>query len=90
VLVALYRPEALNRAEGHWHKTPLHLARQLMAVLIHWFPARRFILVGDGAYASHELARFCYRHRRYVTLVSRFHKDAHPRGLLLTESAKES
>jgi len=76
VLVALYRPEDLNRAEGRRHKTPLHLARQLMAVLIYWFPARRFILLGDGGYASHELARCCYRHRRHVTLVSRFHNDA--------------
>ena len=76
VLVALYRPEDLNRAEGRRHKTPLCLARQLMAVLIHWFPARRFILLGDGGYASHELTRFCYRHRRHVTLVSRFHNDA--------------
>ena len=76
VLVALYRPEDLNRAEGRRHKTPLCLARQLMAVLIHWFPARRFILLGDGGYASHELARFCYRHRRHVTLISRFHPNA--------------
>jgi hypothetical protein len=76
VLVALYRPETLNRAEGRRHKTPPQLARQLMAVLIHWFPARRFILLGDGGYASHELARFCHRHRRHVMLVSRFYKDA--------------
>lgn len=76
VLAALYRPEALNTAEGRRHKTPPALARQLTAVLIHWFPARKFILLGDGGYASHELARFCHRHRRHVTLVSRFHKDA--------------
>lgn len=76
VLAALYRTEALNRAEGRRHKTSPQLARQLMAVLIHWFPGRKFILLGDGGYASHELARFCHRHRRHVTLVSRFHKDA--------------
>jgi len=46
------------------------------AVLTHWFPAREFILLGDGGYASHERARFCHRHRRHVTLVSRFHQDA--------------
>jgi hypothetical protein len=80
VLVALYRPEDLNRAEGRRHKTPLGLARQLTAVLIHWFPDRRFILLGDGGYASHELARFCWRHRRHVTLVSRFHKGANLYG----------
>jgi len=76
VLCALYRPEELNTQEGRRHKTPIHLARQLTATLIHWFPARKFILVGDGGYASHELARFCYLHRRQVTLVSRFHPQA--------------
>jgi DDE superfamily endonuclease len=76
VVCALYRSRELNQAERHRHKTPIQLARQLVAVLIHWFPERKFILVGDGGYASHELARFCHRHRRHVTLVSRFHPKA--------------
>jgi hypothetical protein len=76
VLCALYRPKELNRAEGHRHRTPIRLAMQMVAAMIHWFPARKFILVGDGGYASHELARFCHRHRRHVSLVSRFHADA--------------
>ena len=76
VLVALYRPEALDREEGRRHKTAPHLARQLMAVLIHWFPERKFVFLGDGGYASHDLARFCHRHRQHATLVSRFHGDA--------------
>jgi hypothetical protein len=76
VLAVLYRPKELNQAEGRRHKTAPQLARQLMAVLIHWFPGRKFIFLGDGGYASHELGRFCHRHRRHATLVSRFHKDA--------------
>jgi len=76
VLVALYRPKELSQAERRRHKTAPDLARQLMAVLIHWFPQRKFIFLGDGGYASHELARFCRRHGRHATLVSRFHKDA--------------
>ena len=76
VLCALYRPEELNEKEGRRHKTPIHLAQQLIATLIHWFPERRFILVGDGGYASHALAAFCYHHRQHVTLVSRFRPDA--------------
>jgi hypothetical protein len=76
VLAALYRPEDLNRAERRRHKSAPHLARQLMAVLMHWFPQRRFVFLGDGGYASHELARFCHRHRRHATLVSRFWSDA--------------
>ena len=27
-------------------------------VLIHWFPQRKFVFLGDGGYASHELADF--------------------------------
>jgi hypothetical protein len=76
VLCALYRPEDLNKKEKRRHKTPIDLSRQLMALLIHWFPQRKFILVGDGGYASHALARFCHRHRRHVTLISRFPSDA--------------
>ena len=76
VLAALYRPEELNTVEGRRHKTPPQLAQQLMAVLIHWFPQRKFVFLGDGGYASHDLAMFCYRHRRHATLVSRFHGDA--------------
>jgi hypothetical protein len=76
VLCALYRSEELNKSEGRRHKTPIALAMQLMATLIHWFPDRKFTLVGDGGYASHELARFCHRHRRHVTLISRFHPEA--------------
>ncbi|MDY7009765.1 MAG: transposase [Planctomycetota bacterium] len=62
--------------KGRQHKTPLDLARQLMAVLIHWFPERKFVFLGDGGYASHELARFCRRYSRHATLVSRFRGDA--------------
>jgi hypothetical protein len=76
VLVALYRPEELDAEEKRRHKTAPHLARQLMAILIHWFPERKFVFLGDGGYASHDLARFCHRHRQHATLVSRFHGDA--------------
>jgi hypothetical protein len=76
ILAALYRPRELNDAEGRHHKTAPDLARGLMAALIHWFPERTFVFLGDGGYASHELARFCFRHRSHATLVSRFHGDA--------------
>jgi hypothetical protein len=77
VLCALYRTRELDQREGRRHKTPIVLARQLVATLMHWFPRRRFILLGDGHYASHELARFCRRHRRRLTLVSLLHPRAH-------------
>lgn len=72
VLVALYRPRKLNEAEGRRHKTAIDLARGLMAVLMRWFPDKRFVFLGDGGYASHEFARFFHRHRRRAALVSRF------------------
>jgi hypothetical protein len=53
------------------HKTAVILARQMMATLLHWFPDRRFILLGDWGFASHDLALFCHNHRDRVTLVAR-------------------
>jgi len=75
VLAALYRPEALNKKEGRRHKTPIQLARGLMSILLNWFPDKKFVLLGDGGYASHDLARFCYRHRHRLALVSKFGPD---------------
>jgi hypothetical protein len=81
VLCALYRTREVdvNEQEGRRrrHKTPIVLARQLIATLMHWFPQRRFILLGDGHYASHALAAFCWRHRKRLTLVSLLHPRAH-------------
>jgi hypothetical protein len=50
--------------------------RQLLAVLVHWFPERQFIFAGDGGYGTHELARFAARRRGRLQLVSRFYADA--------------
>ena len=72
VLVALYRSPDWDRQHGRRHKTPARLLRQLVALLLHWFPHRRFTLTADGNYGSHEMARFAHRHRRRLTLVSRF------------------
>jgi hypothetical protein len=52
------------------------LLRQLVALLLHWFPHRRFTLTADGNYGSHEMARFAHRHRRRLSLVSRFVPEA--------------
>ncbi len=72
VLVALYRSPAWDRQHGRRHKTPARLLRQLVALLLHWFPHRRFTPTADGDYGSHEMARFAHRHRRRLALVSRF------------------
>ena len=57
------------------HKTPAVLARQMLAVLLHWFPNRKFILLGDWGFASHDLALFCHRHADQVTLIGRMRSD---------------
>jgi hypothetical protein len=72
VLVALYRTPEWDQAHARRHKTPARLLRQLTAVLLRWFPGRRFVLAGEGGFGSHEMARFAHRHRRRLTLVSRF------------------
>ena len=76
ILVALYRSKKWNRKHGRRHKTPSALMRQLLAVLIRWFPQRKFLFSGDGGYGTHELSRFAHRHRSRLTLVSRFYRDA--------------
>ena len=76
------RPKAERRARrkapapGRRHKTPSELMRQLLAVLIHWFPDRQFVFAGDGGYGTHALALFAHRHRRHVNMVSLFYADA--------------
>src|SRR4051812_5547220 len=64
------------RAAASRHKTPSELMRQLLAVLIHWFPDRQFVFAGDGGYGTHALARFAHRHRRHLSVVSLFYPDA--------------
>ena len=65
VLAAWFRNRALCERQGRRFKSRPQIARQLLAVMIHWSPRRRFILLGGGGFATHELAWFC--HRRHVT-----------------------
>jgi len=71
LLCALYRSAALDQKEHRRHQTPCELARHLLAVLLHWFPQRRFIALGDGGFASHDLAWFAHRHRDRLTFIAR-------------------
>jgi hypothetical protein len=72
VLIALDRSPQWDREHSRRHKTPARLLRQLTLMLLRWFPHRHFTLAGDGGYGSHEMACFAHRHRRRLTLVSRF------------------
>jgi hypothetical protein len=71
ILVALYRPEPTGRR----HKTPPELLRQLLRVLLRWFPQRPLVCVADGNYATHDLARLAARHPDRLTYVSHFYAD---------------
>lgn len=75
VLCALYRSPEENKKRGHRHKTPCDLMRQLLCVLLRWFPQRKFVFSGDGGYGTHPLTRFASGQPR-LTLVSKFYKDA--------------
>jgi len=63
------------RDKRRLRKTPATHARQMIAVLLHWFPQRKFILLGDWGFASHDLALFCLRHRDRLTLIARTRSD---------------
>jgi hypothetical protein len=76
ILVTLYHSEEWNKQRGRRHKTPCELVRQMLAVLLRWFPERRFRFTADGNFATHELAAFAHRHRRRLAMVSKFYPDA--------------
>ena len=76
LLVALYRDRKTNAAERRTHKTPAELMAGLLAMLMHWFPARKFVFAGDNAYGTHAMARFAHRHRKRLSLVSKIVPDA--------------
>jgi hypothetical protein len=75
VLVDLYPPPHVSRAEGRRHHTPAQLACRLLRLVLIRFPGRTFVFVGDSGYGTHEVARFCHRHRDRITLVSKCHPD---------------
>lgn len=74
VLVVLYRNK--DKSGKRRHKTPSQQMRQMLKVLLHWFPERSFVFAGDGGYGTHELARTAARRPARLTLISRFYADA--------------
>jgi hypothetical protein len=77
ILCALYHKQERSGAAKTTRpcKTPCDLARGLLATLLHWFPDRRFMVIGDGGFASHDLAAMCHRHRDRLTLIARGRSD---------------
>ena len=58
----------LHRKDG---PTMLALAAEMMAELVSWFPSTRFVLCGDGAYAT-----LAGNHLERTAVVSRMRRDA--------------
>jgi hypothetical protein len=76
VLIDLYRSQDDNRKRKRPHRTPAQLMCRLLRALLIRFPNRTFVFAGDSSYGTHELARFCFRHRNRLTLVSKLHPEA--------------
>jgi hypothetical protein len=76
VLIDLYRSKEDDQKRNRPHRTPAQLMCRLLRVLLWQFPDRTFVFAGDAGYGTHEVARFCHRHRDRLTLVSKLHPDA--------------
>ncbi len=76
ILVALYRSPSKDKNKRGRHKTPALLMRQMLKVVLRWFPDRHFVFAGDGGYGTHELARTAAKRPQRLTLVSRFYANA--------------
>ena len=76
ILIDLYRSAEGDRARKRRHRTPARIMCGLLRLLLIRFPDRTFVFAGDSGYGTHEVARFCYRHRARLTLVSKLHPDA--------------
>ena len=88
LLMALYRSEEENHRQGRRHKTPPELLRQLLLVLMRWFPNRKFICTADSNYATHELAELASRYRGRLTFISKFYPNANLVALPPSDSGK--
>jgi len=79
VLYCTRKQAKRNRAKRLYraHRTPPELALLMVRIVVRWAPQRRFRLLGDGGYATHEMgAALCpaspRETLRHVSLVSRF------------------
>ena len=69
LLMALCQPEEENRRQGRRHKTPPQLLRQLLLVLLGWYPERTFVCTADGNYATHDRAEVASQYCRRLTFL---------------------
>ena len=75
-LTVLAPSERANEKLQRRHKTVVKWTRQMIAQVRHWWPHRRLVLIGDGAYAAVNLALWCSGMPNPVVLVTRLRLDA--------------
>ena len=75
-LTVLAPSKKYNETHKKRHKTTVDWTCQMIMQVRRWFPHRRIVLVGDGAYAAVKLARRCKGLSTSVDLVSRLRLDA--------------
>lgn len=76
VLIDLYRSAGDDQKRNRPHRTPARIMCVLLRLLLIRFPDRTFVFAGDSGYGTHDVARFCHRHRARLTLVSKLHPEA--------------
>jgi DDE superfamily endonuclease len=76
VLIDLYRSQEDDQKRNRAHRTPARIMCGLLRRLLIRFPDRTFVFAGDSGYGTHEVARFCYRHRLRLTRVRKRHPNA--------------
>ena len=76
VLIDRYRPAEDDRVRERPHRTPARIMCGLLRRLLVRFPGRTFVFAGDSGYGTHEVARFCPRHRTRLARVSKPHPGA--------------
>ena len=74
-LMMLWVSEKECAKYGVKHRTPIELTILMLKLLHQWFPDKKFILVGDGGFASLELTQFLAKNPM-GQLVSRLRCDA--------------
>ena len=76
VLIDLYRDADADAARRRPYRTPAQIMCRLLRLLMARLPGRTFVFAGDSGFGTHEVARFCHRHRSRLTLVSKLHPEA--------------
>lgn len=82
----LYNSEKADQKLLCPHLPKTQLIQRMLRLLMKQYPDRRFIVLGDGGIASHELAVWCQRHSERIVLIGRLRGDANLYGPAVRKS----